>query len=104
MLDIVKDFNIEELIEYLGRKDLKLKETYFKILHKEEITDRSFLKLTKEKLEHYNMKGRPATVLVKFIESLNQKLRNYSFLKTLDDLKEMLRKNKVNRENITNIK
>jgi hypothetical protein len=104
MSDVVKDFNTEELIEYLGRKDLKLKESHFKILRKEEITGRSFLKLTEEKLERYGMKGGPATVLVEFIESLGQKLRNYSSLKTLDDLKEMLRRNKVNGEDITNIK
>src|SRR5436305_12238288 len=29
MSDVVKDFDIEGLIEYLGRKDLKLKETHF---------------------------------------------------------------------------
>jgi len=104
MSDVVKDFNTEELIDYLGRKDLKLKETHFKILRKEEITGRSFLKLTEEKLERYGMKGGPATVLVEFIESLSQKLRNYSSLKTLDDLKEMLRRNKVNGEDITSIK
>ncbi|PKK61372.1 hypothetical protein RhiirC2_870595 [Rhizophagus irregularis] len=48
MSDVVKDFNTEELIDYLGRKDLKLKETHFKILRKEEITGLAFLKLTKE--------------------------------------------------------
>jgi hypothetical protein len=32
MSDMVKDFDIEELIEYLKKKDLKLKETHFKIL------------------------------------------------------------------------
>ncbi|GBC13413.2 hypothetical protein GLOIN_2v1511347 [Rhizophagus irregularis DAOM 181602=DAOM 197198] len=46
----------------------------------------------------------PATRLTKFIEGLSQKLRNYSSLKTLDDLKEMLRRNKVNGEDITKIK
>src|SRR6266498_33120 len=50
MSDVVKDFNTEELIDYLGRKDLKLKETHFKILRKEKITGRSFLKLTKKNL------------------------------------------------------
>jgi hypothetical protein len=104
MSDVVRDFNTEELIEYLERKDLKFKEFYFKILHKEEITGRSFLKLTEEKLECYGMKGGPATVLVEFIEGLSQKLRNYSLLKTFDDLKEMLHRNKVNGEDITNIK
>jgi hypothetical protein len=82
MSDVVKDFNTEELIEYFGRKDLKLDEDDIKILRKEKIAGRSFLKLTEEKLERYGMKGGPATVLVEFIESLSQKLRNYSSLKT----------------------
>ena len=43
MSDVIKDFNTEELIEYLGRKDLKLKESHFKILRKEEITGLAFL-------------------------------------------------------------
>ena len=101
---MVKDFNTEELIDYLGRKDLKLDEDDIKILCKEKIVGRSFFKLTEEKLERYGMKGGPATVLVEFIESLSQKLRNYSSLKTLDDLKEMLHRNNVNGEDITNIK
>ncbi|PKY39650.1 hypothetical protein RhiirA4_240730 [Rhizophagus irregularis] len=104
MSDVVKDFDTEELIEYLKKKDLKLKEPHFKILRKEEIAGLDFLKLTEEKLERYGMKGGPATRLVNFIEGLSQKLRNYSSLKTLDDLKEMLRRNKVNGEDITNIK
>ncbi|POG68395.1 hypothetical protein GLOIN_2v1778295 [Rhizophagus irregularis DAOM 181602=DAOM 197198] len=90
MSDVVKDFNTEELIDYLERKDLKLDEDDIKILQ--------------EKLERYGMKGGPSTVLVEFIESLSQKLRNYSSLKTLDDLKKMLRRNKVNGEDITSIK
>ncbi len=61
-------------------------------------------KLTEKKLEHYGMKGGPATRLVNFIEGLSQKLQNYFSLKTLDNLKKMLYKNKVNREDITNIK
>ncbi len=51
MSDIVKDFDIEELIDYLKRKDLKLNEDDIKILHKEKISDHFFLKLTEEKLE-----------------------------------------------------
>ena len=104
MSDVVKDFNTEELIEYLGRKDLKLKESHFKTLRKEEITGLAFLKLTKEDFRDIGFALGPATVLVEFIEGLSQKLRNYSSLKTLDDLKEMLRRNKVNGEDITNIK
>ncbi|RGB39000.1 hypothetical protein C1646_665020 [Rhizophagus diaphanus] len=104
MSDIVKDFNTEELIEYLKKKDLKLNETHFKILRKEEIAGSDFLNTTKEEFQSYGMKAGLAKRLVEFIESLSQKLRNYSFLKTLDDLKEILRKNKVNGEDITSIK
>src|SRR2546423_15085218 len=101
MSDVVKDFNTEELIDYLGRKDLKLKETHFKILRKEEITGLAFLKLTKEDFRSIGFALGQATVLVEFNKGLSQKLRNYSSLKTLDDLKEMLRRNKVNGEDIT---
>ena len=104
MSDVVKDFNTEELIEYLGRKDLKLKESHFKILRNEEITGLAFLELTEEKFRSIGLALGPATTLAKFIEGLSQKLQNYSSLKTLDDLKEMLRRNKVNGEDITNIK
>jgi hypothetical protein len=104
MSDVVKDFNTEELIEYLGRKDLKLKESHFKTLRNEEIAGSDFLELTEEKFRSIGFALGPATRLTKFIEGLSQKLRNYSSLKTLDDLKEMLRRNKVNGEDITNIK
>ncbi len=48
MSNIVKDFNMEELIEYLKKKNLKLEEFYFKILHKEEIAGSDFLNTSKE--------------------------------------------------------
>ena len=48
MSDVVKDFNTEELIEYLGRKDLKLDEDDIKILRKEKISGLAFLDTTKE--------------------------------------------------------
>ncbi|RIA85527.1 hypothetical protein C1645_830686 [Glomus cerebriforme] len=104
MSDVVKDFDTKKLIEYLKKKNLKLKEPPFKILRKEKIAGLDFLKLTEEKLECYGIKGGPATRLVNFIEGLSQKLQNYSSLKTLDDLKEMLHRNKVNGKDITNIK
>ena len=91
MSDVVKDFDTEGLIEYLGRK---LKKTHFKILRKEEIAGSDFLNTTKEEFQSYGMKAGPAKRLAEFIESLGQKLRNYFSLKTLNDLKEMLRRNK----------
>ncbi|CAB4385908.1 unnamed protein product [Rhizophagus irregularis] len=48
MSDVVKDFNTEELIDYLGRKNLKLDKDDIKILRKEKISGLAFLKLTKE--------------------------------------------------------
>ena len=74
MSDVIKDFNTEEFIDYLKRKDLKLNENNIKIFHKEKVAGRNFLKLTEEKLECYRMKGRPVTRLVDFIEGFSQKL------------------------------
>ncbi len=51
MSNVIKEFNIEELINYLKRKDLKLDKDNIKILCKEKISDHFFLKLTEEKLE-----------------------------------------------------
>ena len=48
MSDVVKDFNTDELIDYLGRKDLKLDEDDIKILRKEKIAGLDFLNTTKE--------------------------------------------------------
>ncbi|RGB21669.1 hypothetical protein C1646_777564 [Rhizophagus diaphanus] len=70
----------------------------------EEITGLAFFKLNKEDFRDIGFALGPATVLAEFIKGLSQKLRNYSLLKILDDLKEMLRRNKVNGEDITNIK
>ena len=86
------------------RKGLKLNEDDIKILRKEKFAGLALDFLNTIKEEFYGMKASPAKRLAEFIESLSQKLRNYSSLKTLDDLKEMLRKNKVNWEDITIIK
>ncbi|CAB4441606.1 unnamed protein product [Rhizophagus irregularis] len=82
MSDVVKNFDTEGLIEYLGRKVLKLKETHFKILRKEEITGSDFLKLTKEDFCSISFALDPTTRLTEFIEGLSQKLRNYFSLKS----------------------
>ena len=74
MLDVIKDFNTEKLIEYLGRKDLKLKESYFKILQKEEIIGLAFLELTEEKFRSIGFILGSVTTLAKFIKGLGQKL------------------------------
>ena len=104
MSEAVKDFNTEELIDYLGRKNLKLDKDDIKILHKEKIASSVFLKLTKEDFCNIGFTLGSTTRFTKFIEGLSQKLQNYFSLKTLDNLKEMLRRNKVNGKDITNIK
>ena len=72
MSDVVKDFNTEELIEYLGRKDLKLKKSHFKILRKEEIAGSDFLKLTKEDFRSIGFALDLTTKLTEFIKGLSQ--------------------------------
>ncbi|RGB27555.1 hypothetical protein C1646_768982, partial [Rhizophagus diaphanus] len=94
----------KELINYLKRKDLKLNKDDIKIFCKEKVAGHNFLKLTEEKLECYRIKGGPAIRLVDFIKGFSQKLQNYFSLKTLNNLKKILHKNKVNRKDITNIK
>src|SRR2546421_9869602 len=88
MSDVVKELDTEELINYLRRRDLKLKDAHYKILRREEITGLDFLELTKEDFRSIGFALGPATVLAEFIEGLGQKIRNYSSLKSLDDLKE----------------
>ncbi|RGB29095.1 hypothetical protein C1646_672708 [Rhizophagus diaphanus] len=70
MADVVKGLNTEDLIEYLGRKDLKLDEDDIKILRKEKLLALTFLIQLKKSFE----------------------------------VMEMLRRNKVNEEDITSIK
>ncbi len=48
MSDVVKDFNIKELIKYLKKKNLKLEEFHFEILCKKKISGLVFLDITKE--------------------------------------------------------
>ena len=103
MSDVIKNFNTEKLIDYLRRKNLKLDKDDIKILRKEKISGLAFLELTEEKFRSIGLALGPATTLAKFIKGLGQKIRNYSSLKSLDDLKEMLHRNKVNGEDILNI-
>ena len=88
----------------MGRKNLKLNKDDIKILRKEKISGLAFFELTEEKFHSIGLALGPATILAKFIKGLSQKLQNYFSLKTLNNLKEMLRRNKVNGKDITNIK
>ncbi|CAG8669945.1 5175_t:CDS:2, partial [Paraglomus brasilianum] len=103
MADVVRKFKTEELIDYLQRQDLNLDKEDLAVFRKRKIDGFAFLEMTKSDFRECGFEIGPAIKLAKFIEDLGQKLRSYSSYKTLDDLKEMLRKNKVNGEDITNI-
>ncbi|CAB4388839.1 unnamed protein product [Rhizophagus irregularis] len=60
ILDMVKDFNTKEFIDYLGRKNLKLDKDDIKILHKEKISGLAFLELMKEKFHSIGLALGPA--------------------------------------------
>ncbi|PKB99001.1 hypothetical protein RhiirA5_430427 [Rhizophagus irregularis] len=62
ILDMVKDFNTKEFIDYLGRKNLKLDKDDIKILHKEKISGLAFLELMKEKFHSIGLALGPATI------------------------------------------
>src|SRR6266487_5168000 len=106
MADVIKKYKTEELIDYLQRRgDLDLDNDDLSILRKQKISGFSFLELTEEKFRSIGLTLGPATALAKFIEDLKeQKVRSLSSYKTLDELKDVLRKYKVNGEDITNIK
>jgi len=106
MADVIKKYKTEELIDYLQRReDLDLVETDFKILRNERISGRDFLNTSKEEFRSYGLKAGPAKRLADFVEEISeQKLRSFSSYKTLEELKDVLRKYKVNGEDITNIK
>ena len=64
-------------------KDLELSGKVFKILEKEEVNGRDFLKVTEEKLRSYGMAGGPASRLADFAkECKEKKLKAFSSYKT----------------------
>ncbi|RHZ61700.1 hypothetical protein Glove_346g61 [Diversispora epigaea] len=67
MANLIKDYNTEELIEYL-QNNLKLIETDFDIFRKERITGSVFLKMTKEDFCSIGFAFGPTMELTNFIE------------------------------------
>ena len=72
MSDVVKELDTEELINYLRRRDLKLKDAHYKILRREEITGLDFLELTKEDFRSIGFALGPATKFIKLIGNLKE--------------------------------
>ncbi|RHZ80834.1 hypothetical protein Glove_131g31 [Diversispora epigaea] len=68
MADVVKDYDTDELIEYLRRKDLKLKESHFEIFQQEEITGRVFLTTSKKEYRDIGFSFGIASLLSDFAQ------------------------------------
>ena len=96
---------MKELIDFLRKEmDLKLSEMAIKILEKEEITGRAFLKITEEKLRSIGLGLGPASDLADFAKELGKrKLKSFSSYKTLKDLSDVLEKYGIVSGDITRI-
>ena len=72
---------------------------------REKITGFAFLEMTEERLQRCGFTIGSTAMLVKFIGELKQqKVRSFSSFKTVEELKDVLRRYKVNGEEITNIR
>src|SRR3954447_5591723 len=89
LAEVVQKYKTKELIDFLSKEeDLVLDDDDLKIIEKEKITGRAFLKITKEELRNYEMAGGPASDLADFAKELGKrKLKSFSSYKTLKDLK-----------------
>ncbi|RHZ82179.1 hypothetical protein Glove_113g46 [Diversispora epigaea] len=82
MVDVIKDYDTDELIDYLRKKDLKLIEADFEIFRRAD---------NWEEFRSYGFQAGPAKRLAKFISDIKeQKLRSFSSYKTLEELKNVL--------------
>ncbi|RIA79056.1 hypothetical protein C1645_132228 [Glomus cerebriforme] len=90
LADEIKKYDTAKLIDFLQERDLGLSETAIKILEKEEIDGRAFLKLTKDEFRSVGLGLGPAVKLADFAkECKDKKLRAFS---TYRSLKEVLKK------------
>src|ERR1043165_2783285 len=91
LADEIKKYKTEALIEYLRKEeDLELSGTAIKILEKEEVNGRDFLKTTKEEFLSYGMPGGPAKRLADFAKECKEKKKRA--FSTYRSLKEVLTK------------
>ncbi|PKB96917.1 hypothetical protein RhiirA5_434032 [Rhizophagus irregularis] len=104
LADEVKKYDTAGLISFLQGQGLGLSEKVYKILENEEVIGRDFLKMTKQRLRDYGMKGGPALRLADFAkECKEKKLHSFSSYKTKKDLSEVLRKYSIDSNDIKKI-
>ncbi|CAG8629947.1 8358_t:CDS:2 [Funneliformis caledonium] len=102
---VVKELDTEELIQYLKRKGLGLKEEYYEILRKEDINGLAIVEdLTVEELRSICLPLGPAKILANFSETLKtQKLKSYFKYRTVKDFKEVLKEQEIDGTSIDDI-
>src|SRR5581483_7568201 len=96
---------MKELIDFLRKEeDLVLDDDDLKIIEKEKITGRAFLKTTKEEFRSIGLGLGPASDLADFAKELGKrKLKSFSSYRSLKDLEKVLEKYKVGGNDITRI-
>ncbi|RIB28309.1 hypothetical protein C2G38_2158320 [Gigaspora rosea] len=96
MNSAIKELNIEELIQFLKRENLDLKETNYEILRKEEISGSIFSNFTLDEFLRMGLPFGPAKTLENFIQKIKtQRLKPYSSYKTGKDLVEILKEHGI---------
>jgi hypothetical protein len=103
--EVVRKYKTKELIDFLSKEeDLELDDDDLKIIEKEKITGRAFLKITEEKLRSIGLGLGPASDLADFAKELGKrKLKAFSSYKSLKDLSEVLEKYGIVSGDITRI-
>src|SRR5688572_27475845 len=87
LADEIKKYDTAKLIEYLQGQDLGLDEDDEKIIHKEKIDGRAFLKLSKEEFRSIGLGLGPAVKLADFAKDCKEKkLRSFSSYLSLSEV------------------
>jgi len=75
--EVVKGYDVEQLVTFLREKNLGLKKKEYKIFRRERVNGRQFLLLTREKLlaDPYKFPGGPTEDLAELIDKLNKQSR-----------------------------
>ena len=69
LIDKVKRFNTEKLIEFLS-KEIQLDKDDLNIIRKKKVSGRAFIKLTEDKLEEWGIADGSVLTIVDFVEEL----------------------------------
>lgn len=89
LVEVVRNYDTEQLIQFLRKhEDLNLNDTHFEVMRSEEITGRTFLLMTEDKLMRAGLKMGPASVLVGFARDIKEKTTD-TFSRQVSNVREM---------------